>query len=104
VVFQISHQILKDPLLFSVLVIINFRKNQQNQMDHLFSIEQIKAVVFKQVVGHLTDQKDQMRLELAFLFQHPYLKVHQISSSLMMVYCFHQKAFLKVSSHLLKVN
>jgi len=73
-------------------------------MDHLFSIEQIKAVVFKQVVGHLADQKDQMRLELAILFQHSYLKVHQISSSLMMVYCFHQKAFSKVSSHPSKVN
>lgn len=105
VVFQINHQILKDFLLFSVLVIINFGKNRQNQMDHLFFIEQVKAIVLKQVVGHQADQKGQMRLELAILLQHSCLKVHQINYySLMMVYCFHLQAFLKVSIHLLIVN
>ncbi len=104
VVFQINHQILKDLLLFSVLVIINFGKNRQNQMDHLFFIEQVKAIALKQGVGHQADQKGQMRLELAILLQHSCLKVHQISLSLMMVYCFRLQAFLKVSIHLLKVN
>ena len=103
-VFQINHQIPKDPLLFSLLFIINFGKNPQNQMDHLFSIRQVKVIILKSVKAHQANQINQMKLQLVALLHHSCIKAHQINFSLLLVYCFRQLVFLKASNHLLKVN